>query len=442
MPPTRNLTAAKPVKTERTHEENQERAYIAASRRSDRSLEARIESARRASEIHKKRTGRALRVTEQDVMNEEMYEEEDDDIHAQYSRLSSYYYQTSLNFNRKLSSYLASNIGVRDRLMVEQDPSLANLGSPFLPHAFQFPQPTQPFMSNQMLPPQMYHQYPQTYRHSPYLVPHRSQGHQRSASIPTPQHMQSFQATQQHVGPTVDTPKVEEQRRMSLPAQLFESPSPRSPDGQMRPPLSRSSTDHSIQQPTSPQHGQVMSSTSPPTTHGTPGSQSETTMQASYSFMPQGSAPSSQALNIGPFSVSLPPESQQLVGSALNPNDPRTQVYMAGSNVIAQPFSYSYNPNPSSKSQRMSNSPGLGMSQTLAPGVHVDAESEETPIIGLSSADPENLTSLFVANPGVFGFGGYNDTFQFTDTIQSGSNQDDEFNPDNWLDENQWENSS
>lgn len=54
------------------------RAYIAASRRSDRSLEARLESARRASEIHKRRTGKALRVTEADVLNEEMYEEEDD----------------------------------------------------------------------------------------------------------------------------------------------------------------------------------------------------------------------------------------------------------------------------------------------------------------------------------------------------------------------------
>lgn len=70
------------MKTERTHEENQERAYIAASRRSDRSLEARVESARRASEIHKKRTGKGFRITEQDVMNEEMYEEEDDDLSA------------------------------------------------------------------------------------------------------------------------------------------------------------------------------------------------------------------------------------------------------------------------------------------------------------------------------------------------------------------------
>lgn len=66
--------------SERSHEENQERAYIAASRRTDRSLEARIQSARMASEIHKKRTGKSLRITESIVENEEMYEEEDGDL--------------------------------------------------------------------------------------------------------------------------------------------------------------------------------------------------------------------------------------------------------------------------------------------------------------------------------------------------------------------------
>ncbi|KAF2666565.1 hypothetical protein BT63DRAFT_311553 [Microthyrium microscopicum] len=71
----------------RTHEENQERAYIAASRRSDRSIEARLESARRASEIHKRRVGRALRVTEEAVLNEEMYEEEDPEYEQRVNRL-------------------------------------------------------------------------------------------------------------------------------------------------------------------------------------------------------------------------------------------------------------------------------------------------------------------------------------------------------------------
>ncbi|KAG5915331.1 hypothetical protein E4U42_008114 [Claviceps africana] len=61
----------------RSRDENQERAYIAASRRTDRSIEARLQSARKASELHQKRTGKALRITEQIVFNDETYEEED-----------------------------------------------------------------------------------------------------------------------------------------------------------------------------------------------------------------------------------------------------------------------------------------------------------------------------------------------------------------------------
>lgn len=71
-------TALSRFKIERVLEEDQERAYIIASRRSDRGFEARIESARRASEIHRRRTGRWLVVTEQAVINEETYEAEDD----------------------------------------------------------------------------------------------------------------------------------------------------------------------------------------------------------------------------------------------------------------------------------------------------------------------------------------------------------------------------
>ncbi|KFY52603.1 hypothetical protein V496_08323 [Pseudogymnoascus sp. VKM F-4515 (FW-2607)] len=102
--------------TERTHEENQERAYIAASRRSDRSLEARVESARRASEIHKRRTGRSLRVSEEDVINEEMYEEEEDDLPHQYRCLTAHLHSQSTDFNHVFSDYLTNHIGMRSAL--------------------------------------------------------------------------------------------------------------------------------------------------------------------------------------------------------------------------------------------------------------------------------------------------------------------------------------
>lgn len=59
------------------HLENQERAYNAASRRTDHSLEARYQPALMASEVHKKRTGKNLHITPQIVENEDMYEEQD-----------------------------------------------------------------------------------------------------------------------------------------------------------------------------------------------------------------------------------------------------------------------------------------------------------------------------------------------------------------------------
>ncbi|UPK94787.1 hypothetical protein LCI18_005722 [Fusarium solani-melongenae] len=62
----------------RSRDDYRERAYIAASRRTDRSAKARMESALMASEIHKKRTGKRLHVTEDIVMSDAPYEEEQD----------------------------------------------------------------------------------------------------------------------------------------------------------------------------------------------------------------------------------------------------------------------------------------------------------------------------------------------------------------------------
>src|SRR4051812_27214671 len=99
---------------ERTHQENQERAYIAASRRSDRSLEARVESARRASEIHKQRTGRGLRVTEQDVANEEMYEEEERPVTpSQYHQASAHMVTGNADFDRQLQAWMTTQLAMR-----------------------------------------------------------------------------------------------------------------------------------------------------------------------------------------------------------------------------------------------------------------------------------------------------------------------------------------
>lgn len=91
------------------------RAYIAASRRSDRALGPRVESARRASEIHKRRTGRSLRITEADVMNEEMYEEEVD-LPMHYDRLMAHLQTQNASFDHGLAAYLTSHVAMRATL--------------------------------------------------------------------------------------------------------------------------------------------------------------------------------------------------------------------------------------------------------------------------------------------------------------------------------------
>jgi hypothetical protein len=104
----RQISPPKIQKTERSHEENQERAYIAASRRADRSLEARVQSARMASEIHRKRTGRGLKVSEEIVQREEMYEEMEEDLPRSYRNLTAHLQTDSPEFNRRVSAYIAS----------------------------------------------------------------------------------------------------------------------------------------------------------------------------------------------------------------------------------------------------------------------------------------------------------------------------------------------
>jgi hypothetical protein len=122
-------------KTERSHEENQERAYIAASRRADRSIEARVQSARMASEIHRKRTGKGFKISEEIVMKEEMYEEEDDDLPRQYRALAAHLQTSSAEMNHRLSAYLSNQVAMAswarqqevNRMFAEQFPNAGQI---------------------------------------------------------------------------------------------------------------------------------------------------------------------------------------------------------------------------------------------------------------------------------------------------------------------------
>ncbi|KAJ5083632.1 hypothetical protein N7456_013059 [Penicillium angulare] len=93
----------------RSREENQERAFIAASRRKDRSLDARLESANRASQLHKKRTGKAFHITKEIVEKEAMYEEVDERYQEKRIRmLQAQNYQIEEQFHRHLLAAFAA----------------------------------------------------------------------------------------------------------------------------------------------------------------------------------------------------------------------------------------------------------------------------------------------------------------------------------------------
>ncbi|KAJ8127016.1 hypothetical protein O1611_g6621 [Lasiodiplodia mahajangana] len=61
-----------------------------------------------ASDIHRKRTGRGLKVSEEIVLKEEMYEEMEDDMPRSYKYLAAHLQTDSPELNNRVSAYLAS----------------------------------------------------------------------------------------------------------------------------------------------------------------------------------------------------------------------------------------------------------------------------------------------------------------------------------------------
>ncbi|KAJ5947207.1 hypothetical protein N7466_000222 [Penicillium verhagenii] len=153
----------------RSREENQERAFIAASRRKDRSLDARLESANRASMLHRKRTGKAFHITKEIVEKEAMYEEVDERYQEKRIRmLQAQNMQIEEQFHRHLlaafaarangpgstaSSIASRRASLAPRASVDGASSsrkmsldLTNLRSPF-PHAMDSNSMTSPAMT-------------------------------------------------------------------------------------------------------------------------------------------------------------------------------------------------------------------------------------------------------------------------------------------------------
>lgn len=189
-------------KTERSHEENQERAYIAASRRADRSLEARVQSAKMASDIHRKRTGRGLKVSEEIVLREEMYEEVEDDMPRPYRYLASHLQTSSTELNNRVSAYIASQTAMAtmakyneiNKMFSEAFPQAANYSQPTQNSHYMSPvmnrRPSSPSLAGSAAPPASRHLSISTQSHSSNtdgLVQDTSPGHTPSTiSVATP----------------------------------------------------------------------------------------------------------------------------------------------------------------------------------------------------------------------------------------------------------------
>ncbi|KAK2628964.1 hypothetical protein QTJ16_002067 [Diplocarpon rosae] len=359
MPPTRTQQPVssgpmKLMKTERTHEENQERAYIAASRRSDRSLEARVESARRASEIHKRRTGRGLRVTEKDVMDEEMYEEEDDGLPRQYRQLAVHLQTGNTDFNHRLEAYLTANVAMRSALERTISNSYASQGqvppfpmqygasypSPMLMHqpqqsVSQQPMPQQPMpqqpMSQQRPMPQSILSQNQ-YRHAPYPSPRINQ---QQKSAPTA----SLTVKTEPANDQVSQTTAVEHRRSSIPTTPLSASSAGTPTATGKPSFPQGSFAQDFQFPPA----QQMLFTHPIQTHNN----------------------NNNSGNFGPFSTTLPNDAQNLLGFTF----PASGSALMGGCTEGLP-SYNYTqPLPETRSSgKHQMYPSLeGLNSTLAP---------------------------------------------------------------------------
>lgn len=69
-----------------------------------------------ASDIHKKRTGKGFRISEEVVLNEEMYEEDDEDLPRLYHLLGAHLQTSSAAMNVKLEKYISQEAAMSSLL--------------------------------------------------------------------------------------------------------------------------------------------------------------------------------------------------------------------------------------------------------------------------------------------------------------------------------------
>ena len=211
-----------------------------------------------------------------------MYEEEDDDLPLQYRRLTAHLQTGSADFNRRLAAYLTNQVAMRSAM----DQMVHGSYNQQYPSNPQYPQNT--FQSPMMHSPQS----PMSYRSAPYPSPHHPSYrnmHNRAYSMATVPNSNTTPAT------PATQPRPLDHRRMSTPA----GPHP------------------------------VGSTMTQIKTEG-PQADGDYTRQTQSATIPSGSFPPFWQ-DMGPFSTTLPPEAQQMIGPALDMNDAFQANLMHGS---------------------------------------------------------------------------------------------------------------
>jgi hypothetical protein len=294
------------------------------------------------------------------VVNEEMYEEEDDDALTQHRRLQTYLaLNTGSIFDGRLNSWMLGAMGTRAMVMNGGFGPMAHQPTPFFPYTP--PQSAAPAQTQlqQTSPTQ-----PQMF--SPMNQQGQQQGMQSQPETPTsasnnlpsgqvPQYRPNVSSPQQHQGGQDSRQMANGQQPMSQPT------TPRTHQSQS-PTTSAPSGMNSVAQ--SPVQGNFQRNSMPVQTFG---------MGQTYSYPNQFSSydPMSHfygSSNMNLLSPSLPVEAQQMFGlSAFDPTNPTTQHYMNQSHGLPVPssgFTYHYNPNLSSSTKPRQAS--TEMNQTLS----------------------------------------------------------------------------
>ena len=229
-------------------------------------------------------------MTEQDVVNEEMYEEEEDDLPLQSRRFEAHLQTGSADFDRRLAAYLMNQVAMRSAVdqMVHNSCNQQYPVNPQYPqNAFQSPVAHSPSMT-------------QSYRSAPYpspIHPEYRNMHNQAYSM----------ATVPNSGTSPATPSVQakplDHRRLSTPT---------------------------VSHPSASTMNQIK-------TESVQGD-ADYDLQPQAATMPNGSLPPVwQDMEL--LSTTLSPEVQQMIGPALDMNDPFQARLMHGSdNYISSPY--------------------------------------------------------------------------------------------------------